>query len=85
MALFSRHVPQESRAADKVYELISGHPDGVTFKELILIYQDQLKNRDSVWAAIDLLREEGNLTSNEPWQGEGYLESVKLYANRSHR
>jgi hypothetical protein len=83
MALFDRRVPQESRAADKVYELIIGHLYGVTFNELMQLHPDHLSDRSSVLSAINLLREEGKLTSDQPWQGEDYLNTVKLYAKPS--
>ena len=81
MALYSRDSPQESRAADKVLVLISGHPNGVTFIDLIHRHRDEISDWSSVLAAIDLLREEGKVITDEPWQGRGYLETVRLYAN----
>lgn len=81
MALYSRDLPQESRAADKVYALISTHADGVTFYDLMHDHHDQICDNSSVLAAIGLLREEGKVFSTEPWEGRGFLQQVRLYSN----
>jgi hypothetical protein len=81
VALYRRSSPQESRAADKVYELISTHRNGVTFYDLMQDHPNEISDNSSVLAAIDLLREEGKVFSIEPWEGLGYLNQVKLFAN----
>jgi hypothetical protein len=79
MTLYSRFVSSESRAADTVQQLIICYPEGVTFNDLLRLHEGPLVNRDSIWAAIELLLEEEKLTSDQPWQGEDYLDKVKLY------
>jgi hypothetical protein len=80
MALYSRLSPQESRAADEVYRLIKTHANGVTFFELMRDHQEALSDSSSVLAAIGLLREEGKISTAEPWEGIGLLQNVRLYA-----
>src|SRR5882724_6093453 len=76
MALYSRSVPHESRAADDVQRTVQRYPDGVTFEELMR--DNPQKDRSSILAAIELLIEEGKIKSNRPWSGKGFLDEVKL-------
>jgi hypothetical protein len=81
MTLFREVSPQESRAAEKVYALISLHSDGITFYELMHSHKDQVSDNSSVLAAIKLLIRQEKVSSVEPWEGVGYLQNVKLYSN----
>jgi predicted ATPase len=79
MALYSRSVPHESRAADEVQNVVQRYPQGVTFEDLMRGNPHRLKDRNSVLAAIELLIEEGKLKTDMPWSGKGFLDDVKLY------
>src|ERR1700761_6438139 len=79
MALYSRSIPHQSRAADEIQKLVRQYSQGVTVNELMRSNPDRLKDASSVLAAIELLIEEGKLKSNEPWGGKGFLDEVKLY------
>src|SRR5689334_1605405 len=79
MALYSRSVPHESRAADEVQNAVQRYPQGVTFEDLMQGNPHRLQDRSSVLAAIELLIEEGKLKTDRPWSGKGLLDDVKLY------
>jgi predicted ATPase len=79
MANYSRSIPHQSRAADEVHDIVQRYPKGVTFEDLMRSNSKRFKDRNSVLAAIELLIEEGKITSEKPWGGKGFLDEVKLY------
>lgn len=81
MALYSRSIPHQSRAADEVQNIVQRYSQGVTFKELMRGNPHRLKDESSVLAAIELLIEEGKLKTDTPWSGKGFLDAVKLYVS----
>jgi hypothetical protein len=73
---YGRQIPNQSRAADNILEIISTYPEGVTVDDMVKSHKVDLS---SALAAIDLLFHEGKLSSDEPWREGRYLYQ-KLYA-----
>jgi hypothetical protein len=79
MALYSRAVAHESRAADEIYGFISAYYAGVTVRKLMSDHPDRLKDSNSVLAAIDLLTEEGKIGRQISPGQDHSLDSIRVW------
>lgn len=79
MALYSRLIPHQKRAADQIHSMILRYPDGVTVRTLMKDNSEFLKDPNSVLAAIDLLVKEGKIREERSTGHEHHLDSVKVF------
>jgi hypothetical protein len=80
---YSRKFPEQDRAIELVFNLMRLHPEGVTVSELtdmIQAHHDKLQSEIAWFHSIDVLIDEGRVSSCAKWREKGYLESFKLYA-----
>ncbi len=84
MALYSRTISHESRAADYIQALLLSYPperqaQGITVKELLRDYPNQLKSDISVLAALDLLTEERKVVREKSTGHAHPYDSIRIY------
>jgi hypothetical protein len=80
---FSRKFPEQDRAIEAVLNLIRRHPEGVTIQglaDLMRVHQDQIQSEVTWFHSIDVLIDEGKVFSCAKWRENGWLESLKLFA-----
>jgi hypothetical protein len=80
---FSRKFPEQDRAIEEVLRVMRGHPEGVTVTELDQLMRshlDRIQSETTWFHSIDVLIDEGRISSCAKWRENGYLESLKLFA-----
>jgi hypothetical protein len=81
---YSRLIAPQSRATDEVHALLLSYSrlhqmEGITLRELLTDYSEQLKSTDTVIAAVNLLAEESKVVYKKSRGHSDPRNSIRIY------
>ena len=78
MSKYLRSIAHQSRATDEIYCLLQPYEDGVTVRQLMR--DNEMKDANTVLAALDLLVEEGKIRRETSKGHKDHLDGIKVYS-----